>query len=72
MNEKTHSLSEKVVFITGAAKGLGRALAIKCADSGGKLILCDKEMRDLELVRDEIMEKYNHKSLLLPVNFFHL
>ena len=69
MNDKSTPLSNKVIFITGAAKGLGRSLALKCADGGANLILCDKDLRDLELVYDEIAEKYHHEALLLPVNF---
>ena len=34
MNDKLTPLSNKVIFITGAAKGLGRSLALKCADAG--------------------------------------
>ena len=69
MNDKLTPLSNKVIFITGAAKGLGRSLALKCADGGANLILCDKDLRDLEIVYDEIAEKYHHEALLLPVNF---
>ena len=43
MNDKLTPLSNKVIFITGAAKGLGRSLALKCADGGANLILCDKD-----------------------------
>ncbi len=69
MNDKLATLSDKVIFITGAAKGLGRSLALRCAKDGARLILCDKELRDLEIVYDEIFEKYHHEALLLPVNF---
>lgn len=69
MNDKLTPLSDKVIFITGAAKGLGRSLALKCADDGANLILCDKELRDLEIIYDEILEKHSHEALLLPVNF---
>ena len=69
MNDKLATLSDRVIFITGAAKGLGRSLALRCAKDGARLILCDKELRDLEIVYDEIFEKYHHEALLLPVNF---
>lgn len=38
---------EKTVVITGAASGIGRALAIKFAQYGAKLALCDKDTRGL-------------------------
>jgi len=69
MKDKFAPLSDKVIFISGAAKGLGRSLALKCADGGANLILCDKELRDLEIVFDEIFKKHHHEPLLLPVNF---
>ena len=34
MNDKLTPLSNKVIFITGSAKGLGRSLALKCAEGG--------------------------------------
>ena len=61
MNDKLSPLSDKAIFITGAAKGLGRSLALKCADYGANLILCDKELRDLEILQDEIFEKYDQQ-----------
>ncbi len=69
MNDKLSPLSDKAIFLTGAAKGLGRSLALKCADCGANLILCDKELRDLEILQDEIFEKYGQTALLVPVNF---
>ena len=67
MDDKLTPLSNKVIFITGSAKVLGFISAI--AEGGAKLILCDKDLRDLEIVYDEIAEKYQHEALLLPVNF---
>ena len=35
------SLGEKVILITGAAQGFGRAIALECARSGAAVIACD-------------------------------
>lgn len=36
------SLAEKTVFITGASRGIGRAIALKCAKAGANVILAAK------------------------------
>ena len=44
------NLRGKVVVVTGAASGIGRALALKLARHGASLALCDINGRDLERV----------------------
>lgn len=46
--------SGKNVLITGAAGGLGSALALACARRGARLILLDRNLRGLEEVCDRI------------------
>jgi short-subunit dehydrogenase len=46
-------LKGKVVVITGAASGIGRALAIRLAAEGARLALADKDVAGLEAVRRE-------------------
>lgn len=48
------SLAERVVLITGAAGGLGRASALACAKAGATVLLADRKARALEPVYDEI------------------
>ena len=45
----TDRLSGKVAFITGAARGQGRAIAIKFASEGADLVLCDS-CNDVETI----------------------
>lgn len=47
-------LAGKVVLITGASSGLGRALAVESARVGASVILCGRNERKLEAVYDEI------------------
>lgn len=42
------NLQQKVAVITGAASGIGRALALLCAMRGARLALCDVDERGLE------------------------
>ncbi|MEE9369256.1 MAG: 3-oxoacyl-[acyl-carrier-protein] reductase [Pontiella sp.] len=41
-------LNDKVAMVTGAARGLGQAIAIKLAESGANLALCDLNAEWLE------------------------
>jgi NAD(P)-dependent dehydrogenase (short-subunit alcohol dehydrogenase family) len=47
-------LSGRVILITGASSGLGRALAIEAARAGAQVILCGRSQTRLERVYDEI------------------
>jgi NAD(P)-dependent dehydrogenase (short-subunit alcohol dehydrogenase family) len=47
-------LSGRVILITGASSGLGRALAIECARVGASVILSGRNQSKLERVYDEI------------------
>ena len=44
----------KIVLITGAAVGIGRATAIVFAESGAKLVLVDINGAKLETLRKEL------------------
>ena len=61
-------LADKTILITGAGAGIGKALAIKCAELGANVILLGKTVKKLEAVYDQI-EALNKKSAaILPVN----
>ncbi len=50
------SLSGKTILITGAAGGLGTALALLCADVGAQLVLLDKNRRGLVKLSDRMTD----------------
>lgn len=54
------------VLITGAAGGLGRALAIECAGRGYDLILTDINNLGLELVKQGILRQYDVDVYITP------
>ena len=54
-----NSLQDKVVVITGAASGIGRALAIECHKHGAHLALSDVNMEGLEETRSLLNGKGN-------------
>ena len=47
-------LRERVILITGASDGIGRALALECARLGAQVIIHGRSKRKLEKVHDEI------------------
>ena len=47
------SLKGKTALITGAGRGLGRAIALAYADAGADLVLCARTLREIEALADE-------------------
>ncbi len=47
-------LAEKVALITGAGNGIGRATAVRFAQEGAKLIICDLDEAGLESTQQEV------------------
>jgi NAD(P)-dependent dehydrogenase (short-subunit alcohol dehydrogenase family) len=52
--QELFDLTGKVALVTGASKGLGKALAVGLAKAGADLALCARNREDLETARDEI------------------
>ncbi|GAH80653.1 unnamed protein product, partial [marine sediment metagenome] len=57
-------LTKKVVLITGAGSGFGRAFAIAFANKGANLVLNDINMKGLEETRDLVLKDNNVEILL--------
>lgn len=47
-------MKDKVVIVTGASSGIGKATAIECAKQGAKLIIAARNGEDLKDVKNEI------------------
>ncbi len=52
------NLENKIVFITGASSGIGKAAAYQFAGQGAKLILTARRVEKLNELSKEIKEKY--------------
>ena len=60
-------LQNKVVWITGASSGLGKALATECASKGAVLILSARRVEELEKVRLSLANPEQHISITVDI-----
>ena len=61
-------LAERVVLITGASQGIGRAVARACAGGGAKTLLLGRDVPNLERVANTIITEGNPEPLIVPFN----
>lgn len=60
-----HALSGRRIVITGAGRGLGRALAIQCADHGADLVLLGRDRAALQAVHESIRSRTGAAALVV-------
>lgn len=59
-------LQGRFILVTGAADGIGRALAHACAQTGAVVLALDRKRRKLETLYDEIVEAGGSEPILVP------
>ena len=64
---KQGSLNNKVVWITGASSGLGKALAQECALQGAQIVLTARRKDELENVRQSLINPDQHISVVADI-----
>jgi serine 3-dehydrogenase len=63
-----NKLKDKIVFITGASSGIGKASAVAFASEGANLILAARRIERLKALKTELINKYNIKVLTLQLD----
>lgn len=61
-------LTNKVILITGASDGIGKATAIDCAKRGATVIIHGKTTPKLELLYDEITNAGHTEPVIYPLD----
>ncbi|WP_130803290.1 SDR family oxidoreductase [Acinetobacter ihumii] len=64
---KLTTLENKVVWITGASSGLGKALARECALQGAQVVLTARRYDELENVRFSLFKPEQHISITADI-----
>lgn len=62
-------LKDRVIFISGASDGIGRAVALAAAAHGATVLLHGRDMKKLEAVYDQISEAGHPQAAILPLDF---
>jgi len=63
----TFDLSGRTALVTGASRGIGRALAVGLAAAGADVVLSARDVASLEAVRSEV-ESLGRKGFVIPAD----
>lgn len=64
-----HILNGRVVLITGASDGIGKAVALAAAAHGASVLLHGRNVRKLEAVYDSIVAAQHPRPSIVPLDF---
>jgi 3-hydroxybutyrate dehydrogenase len=61
-------LKDKACIVTGAASGIGNAIAHRYAQAGGKVAIADIKMEAAQAAADEIAKKFGTEAMAVEMN----
>lgn len=61
-------LTNRVLLVTGAGSGIGRAVAESCAAHGATVVLTGRRVKSLEVAYDAIVESGAPEPVILPLD----
>lgn len=65
-------LTGKVAWVTGASRGIGKAIACYLAEAGAQVVMCGRKQELLEQVKQEIKQKTGQEALTLTYDIAEL
>lgn len=68
MNVPTFHLDGQTALVTGAGRGIGKAIAIGLAQSGSDVVLVSRTMKEIEETAAYIYEQTGRKALALTAD----
>ncbi len=69
---ESKDFKDKIILVTGAADGIGKAVTIALAEQGAVVLMLDKKSRHLEKLFDEIVERGYTDPIILPVDLMDI
>lgn len=65
---RINNLKDKVILVTGASRGIGKAISIAVAQSGAEVILVARDEEKLKQVKEEI-NHFKGKAVVIKADF---
>lgn len=64
----TGELKGKIILVTGANRGFGRAITLDLAKAGATVIMLGRDLSSLETSYDEVLDKGYQEPILFPLD----
>ena len=64
----SNHLEDKIILVSGAGEGIGREVAISCAEHGATTILLGRTVVNLERTYDAILERSTDVPIICPID----